>query len=127
MGPSDEVGNGFADGAVRHVFGHIVTHGRQVECDGVTHAQQLCKPNSRIVGRQISGLHALTKLHVARFVVAPSHEMDALALHVNDEPEVPVDEELPDELVSVGKALEIKNMIDMKVFGHCGKPDDKSQ
>ena len=38
---------------------------------------------------------------------------------------VPVDEELPDELVSVGEALEIKDMIDMKVFEHCGKPDDK--
>ena len=55
----------------------------------------------------------------------PSHEMDVLALHVNEEPEVPVDEELPDELVSVGMALEIKDMIDMKVFEHCGKPDDK--
>ena len=55
----------------------------------------------------------------------PSNEMDVLAWHVNEEPEVPVDEELPDELVSVGEALEIKDMIDMKVLSIVASPTTK--
>ena len=43
-------------------------------------------------------------------------DMDVLALDVNEEPEDKYDEELLDGLVAVGKALEIKNMIDMEVF-----------
>ena len=42
--------------------------------------------------------------------------MEVFALTVNEDIETEIDEELPDELVSEGKKLEIKNMIDMEAF-----------
>ena len=39
----------------------------------------------------------------------PNDGMEVLAFHANEDLKMPVDEELPDELVAKCKAIEIKN------------------
>ena len=44
----------------------------------------------------------------------PNDEMDVLVFHANEDLEMPVNEELPDELAAESKAIEFKKMIDME-------------
>ena len=51
--------------------------------------------------------------------------MVILALKVNEEVEMPIDEELPDDLVAQGKALDVRNVIDMQMFDVVPRHGDK--